>query len=270
MRKITLDEVKELELDMLLQFHKLCEDNHLYYTLCGGSLLGAIRHKGFIPWDDDIDVLMPRPDYERLLYNKNVNKKTIKNHVKIVSWKNDDSDMPFIKLVDTRTQIDNEYMDNDKTNKIWIDVFPIDGNPADEKKLKKVYKNSLFLREILRRKRAKFGKGKTVFRAILKSIFIIMIKPISVKKICDAIDKNAKKYEFSECEYIGGILWGYGTQERINKNEFLTPIKVEFEGKMFNAPSNYDEYLSGLYGNYMELPPEDKRVSHEIIAYIED
>ncbi len=266
-KKLSSNEIKEIELNILVEFDKLCKKNNLYYTLCGGTLLGAVRHKGFIPWDDDIDVLMPREDYERLLNDFNVDKTDLPKYMELANWKKGNMSFPFMKLVDKRTKIDSQYLDDNKSNKLWIDIFPIDGNPEDEKKLNYLYRKSLFLRRILLIKMATVGEGKTKAKKIFKPFLKLLFLPISNKYLCKKIDENARKYSFNDTAFIGGVLWGYGTCEKINKEKYMSPKKMEFEGKMFNIPSNYDEYLSNLYGEYMKLPPEEKRITHDMVAY---
>lgn len=271
MKMLSMDEIKNIELQLLVDFDRFCKENNLYYTLCGGTLLGAIRHKGFIPWDDDIDVLMPRPDYERLINNIKIDYNCFLEYEKVLHWKNGSLNYPFIKLVDTRTVLDAAYYNSDLgVNNIWIDIFPIDGNPADSRKLKKIYNRSLYFRKILCIKLAQRGEGKTLIKRILKPLLINLLSLLSFSKLCKYIDDLSKTYDFDESKYIGGILWGYGPQERIDKKEYMTPIKVEFEGHLFNAPSNYHEYLSGLYKDYMQLPPEDQRTVHGIKAYMRE
>ena len=144
MKEMSLQEIKKIELNLLIEFDKLCKKNNLYYTLCGGTLLGAVRHKGFIPWDDDIDVIMPRGDYDKLLNEDNIDKTELPKYVEIANWKMGNMNYPFMKFMDKRTIINPKYVDDNKSNKIWIDVFPIDGNPKDEKQLRRLYKKSLF------------------------------------------------------------------------------------------------------------------------------
>ena len=271
MRKLEINEIKNLELDLLKSFDSLCKKNDLYYTMCGGTLLGAVRHKGFIPWDDDIDVLMPRPDYERLLNQIDIDLSELPEYMKLCSWKSGDLNNPFMKMVDTRTQVSLDYFNPEISVKhIWIDIFPIDGNPDDKKELKKIYNRSLCMRRILSLKLADVHDGKSRLKKLLKPWVVKMLKPISVQQLCDKINRDAQKYDFDQAEYIGGIVWGYGPQERIKKKDYLVPIRMEFEGVYFNAPSNYDEYLKGLYKDYMKLPPIEKRVVHGIHAYMED
>lgn len=271
MKILSLEEVKRIELNLLIQFDVLCQQNELYYTLCGGTLLGAVRHKGFIPWDDDIDVLMPRPDFNRLLSEINIKTKCLPEYVRIVSWKNGQFNLPYIKLVDTRTKINIPYFnDKYKADNLWIDIFPIDGNPVDERKLKRLYKKSKFYRKLVCLKTAQIGAGKTPFRRMIKPVLIKLVSCLESNWLCQKIDTVSQTYSFEKSELIGGVLWGYGPQERIEKKAYLEPVSIEFEGHFFNAPSNYHEYLTGLYKDYMQLPPENQRITHEMTAYMLD
>lgn len=271
MKKLSVDEIKQVELQLLLDFDHLCKKNNLYYTLCGGTLLGAIRHKGFIPWDDDIDVLMPRPDFDRLINNDHIDYSCIPDYAKVVHWKDGSMNYPFMKLVDTRTRMDAKYFNAEMNiNNIWIDIFPIDGNPDNPKELRRVYRKSLFLRKLLTLQLAQKGEGKSRFKRIVKPVFIRICSLIPTHFLCEKIDNLGRKYDFNSVKNIGGIVWGYGPQERIRKSGYMKPVKVEFEGYTFNAPSNYDEYLTNLYHDYMQLPPEDKRVTHDIVAYMDE
>lgn len=268
MKKINLDQVKKIELDILIEFDKLCKKNNLYYVMCGGTLLGAVRHKGFIPWDDDIDVLMPRPDYERLINGINIDISGMPAYMEICSWKHSNSNVPFIKIRDNRTKVQAKYIDDESESSLWIDIFPMDGAPTDDLQLEKLFNKSLRARRLLKVKSARNGEGKTLIKRILKPIIKFILKPISFKSLCNKIDQVAKTYDYNKCEKVAGVLWGYGPQERIDKKRFMTPIQMNFEGYIFNAPSNYDEYLRGLYKNYMELPPEDKRITHDMEVYM--
>lgn len=271
MRKLSLQEIKDLELNLLIEFAKLCAANNLYYTLCGGTLLGAIRHKGFIPWDDDIDVLMPRPDYDRLLNGEGITLGSLPSYVQMIHWKNRTSNFPFIKLVDSRTDIKIDYFDSRMgCDKVWIDIFPIDGNPEDVKLREKLYAKSLRARKLLCIKMARRGQGRTKIKRIMKPLLIKMLSALSLEKQCQRIDAISKIYSFEESGLIGGVLWGYGSQECIDREKYMQPIQVEFEKHCFNAPSNYDEYLTGLYKDYMKLPSEEQRQVHGISGYITD
>ena len=271
MKRLDLKEIKNIELNLLKEFDELCEINNLYYTLCGGTLLGAVRHGGFIPWDDDIDVLMPRPDYDRLLNEEGINFEGLPDYINILSWKKGNLNFPFIKMTDSRTRISVDYYDSETNVKeIWIDIFPIDGNPVNEKELRKVYKSSIALRKILLLKLSKNGEGKSKLKQYLKPILKLPFAFLNIRKVCEMIDELAQKYDYEKSEYIGGIVWGYGPQERILKRDYLNSIRMNFENQYFQVPSNYEQYLKQLYGNYMELPPESKRVVHGIHAYLNE
>ena len=269
MNRLTLREQQMLELDMLKAFRKVCEDNNLYYTLAGGTLLGAIRHEGFIPWDDDIDVLMPRPDFERLGQLIREGAVSLPQHLQFCSWFTDPGmSIPFLKIIDLRTIVCETYMVGD--NHLWIDIFVMDGSTENDRELKKQFRQSKRLRKVLFKKNTRPGTGKTKFRSASKDIIRTALKPVSAVFLCRQIENVAKRYCFDNCGYVAGAQWGYGPQERINRSAWMTPINVLFEGEYFTAPSNYDEYLSNLYGDYMKLPPVDKQVIHEMSVYMDN
>ncbi|MGX8687983.1 MAG: LicD family protein [bacterium] len=270
-RKLGIDEIKKTELDLLCAFDSLCRENGLYYTLCGGTLLGAIRHKGFIPWDDDIDVFMPRPDYDRLLEGKDLDLSGLPSYMKVVSWREGESIFPFLKLVDTRTTIESKYTDSAAAREhIWIDIFPVEGLPATRSRLEKLYKQTEVERRLILLKYSRLGEGTTRARALVKPFIKAALFPFNSVKMCEDLNRRASAYDFASGPYVGVTIWGYGTKERMLKAPFLKSVPVEFEGMYFPAPSNYHEYLSSLYGDYMQLPPEDKRKTHDMTAYLDE
>ena len=132
MKKLTPAECKLRILNLLVEFADYCDTNNLRYYLLGGTLLGAVRHKGFIPWDDDIDVCMPRPDYERFIELQSKNKK-----IEFRCIENNTSDLPFMKIIDKKTFVRQLYTAESETSNLWVDIFPFDGWAFDEQQSKK-------------------------------------------------------------------------------------------------------------------------------------
>ena len=169
MNYLTLDEVKKIELDILIQFDTFCKNEGLYYTLAGGTLLGAIRHKGFIPWDDDIDVMMPREDYNRMLQIVRDKKNGSKFDFLIPG--DPDYFYPFAKFCDNETVA--EMDDNYSKHGIWIDIFPMDNLPEDNEFLRKFFKKTRFWRAVVISMTTKLSGEKNIKKKIAKLILKI-------------------------------------------------------------------------------------------------
>lgn len=266
MRQLNNLEIKQSVLNILCSFAKFCDENDLRYYLCGGTLLGAIRHKGFIPWDDDIDVLMPRPDFDRL--HSLLKKENIQSYYRLIGLEMENSFFPFAKIIDTRINVMNDYGTFDKH--LWIDIFPMDGLPKNQDESDEILRKAKYLKKCVVLSVAKLGKGKNLFRKIGKIPLVIFLYWYTPEKVGRKLDKLARKYDFNESEYVGGIAWSLGPCERMKKTDYLPYCEVEFCGKKFHAPACWDYYLTQLYGDYMIIPPESQRINHEFVAYIEE
>ncbi|MGN0048190.1 MAG: phosphorylcholine transferase LicD [Bacteroides sp.] len=253
MKQITdLEELKSIQLDVMQCVHDFCVENNIRYFLCGGTLIGAIRHDGYIPWDDDIDIYMPRPDYDKFmeLFNQS-------NSVyRFVDFNvEEDYNLPFGKVYDTRTIMD-EYMYKTESFGVYIDVFPIDGISS----ITGIRKN-MFLRKMLNTKKAKLGKTRSFFRNFIMNLGKLVLLPFSARCIVKQIDKNSRKVRYGLTNKVA-VFYGYGTREINDYSNYSKAIKHKFEDREFYIPIGYDNYLHSVYGDYMQLPPENKRVSH--------
>lgn len=268
MREMSLDEVKNCTLDILKWLKDFCAEHNITWWLCGGTLLGAARHKGFIPWDDDIDIMLPRKEYERLFAEFPKDSRyqflTIDNTPGFP--------YPFGKIVDTHTLKDEPIRKKFKRTGVDIDVFPIDNLPSDYKECEDYYGEIAKVGLKLSGMTLVYGKGKTLLCTILKNGYILYhrilegLRIISYEKTQEQFIELAQRYNEQDCDYCGiTCINHYGIKERNLKKGYEKTIEVEFEGHTFPAPECYSTYLSQLYGDdYMQLPPEDKRVSHHV------
>ncbi len=255
---LTTREIQLEELKILNDVVKVINKGKLRYSLCTGTLLGAIRHKGFIPWDDDIDIIMPREDYEKFLkifkkYNKNKN-------LEITALELENLFQPFCKVINTSIEIQDDSICDSKKRYLWIDIFPIDKCKKTEYKYKfkiiSKMKRIIYIREY---------KTDYKNKEIVKNIFRTLIRPFSFL----ISGKTIRKIALSEPEgkYVANVVWGYGENEIMEYKDLTEYIDVDFEGYIFKGLKAYDKYLKKLYGNYMKLPPENKRITHNIRAW---
>lgn len=258
MQELSPEEIRSYQLELLHNLVDICEENNLVYYLCGGTLLGAIRHKGFIPWDDDIDIFMPRPDYEI------IQTLTLKEPFMWTSFKKGNSTYPFLKIQNTTTLV--KENNNVNPTNIWVDIFPIDGLFSNTLLNKLHFRFTRWFRSKtfwgLRYKNSK----KTI---LLKNLLTLLhISPLKINLfICFLANQVASIKKFESSKYIGGVLWGYGPQERILKSSWEPSQKKLFENRLYNIPKCFDLYLKNLYGDYMSLPPIEKRIRHNIKAW---
>lgn len=252
-KQIGLAELKKIQLDMLIDVADFCAKNQISYFLAYGTLIGAIRHKGYIPWDDDIDICMPRPDYDKFL--KLYNNK--KSPYRVVDFSiNNSYKLPFAKVNDTRTIIWETMYDKDVFG-IYLDVFPIDG--CD--KTGKIIKRSMRLGQFLNAKKAILGNSRTFKKNVIIAIGKCFLAFVSVKKLLLKMKELTKEIPYEKAEYVANIMYSYGNCEIMRKEELEETVSKEFEGHIFKVPKAYDLYLRQIYDDYMKLPPIEKRVS---------
>lgn len=271
MKKLNLDEIKKIELNVLIELDKIMKEHDFRYSLCGGTLLGAIRHKGFIPWDDDIDIFMPRVDYDKLI-NYFLNNDT---KIKLICHKNNASyKYLFAKVYDPNTKIIELNGNNNCEMGVYVDIFPIDGLGDSISSAKRILRKMVYKKYLLVAANWNhYFKSKTrgVSTEIIRLYFYLASRRVNVKKLIVKLEKITKKYEYDNSLYVGCICGVYGNKEIIEKKYFDKLTDIEFENHIFKAVKGYDKYLNNLYGDYMKLPLVEKRITHHTFdAYIKD
>ncbi len=264
MKRLSPKEIQLRALDILLQVDAFCKEQGLTYYLAAGTLLGAVRHQGFIPWDDDADICMARPDYEKFVKTFPANE-----NLKVISSSLGNWEAPYAKVVDTSTEVRGIF--NEAEKHLWLDVFPVDGLPAEEKRAEKIYRDCGICRSLFCVGSARLGEGKTVLRKYVKYLLKPLVQMYGNEKLARKIEEIAARHPYESSEYVGNVTWGiYGIGERMKKSEYEKAVTVEFEGHTFPAMSCWDSYLTGIYGDYMTPPPPEKRKTHDMAVYVKD
>lgn len=267
-----IDKLKIVQLEILDATVKICEDNGLKYFLDFGTLLGAVRHKGYIPWDDDIDISMPRQDYEKFLQ---LGKELINNNFFVHTCYSDKRyGLQFAKIrkVDT-TIIEDGLSEKLLCNGISIDIFPIDFLPNNKKTIKKYIKKAKIISAV--RYSYSFHSilsATSIAKKLLKAIFFPISRILGKNMLAKIWDKQLKKYSFQD---NSSVSFGTGTHEahKLNENNMYEKsffddfTLVEFEKKIYRAPHDYDKYLTNLYGDYMTPPPKCEMISAHSFLY---
>lgn len=265
MRQLCVDEIKKYELDILIYFRDFCEKNQIRYFLSNGTLLGAVKYKGFIPWDDDVDVLVPRKDYDRLIKCfKDNDRYRLFAYEKNTAYK-----YPFAKLCDMQTRKVETGINNGISLGIDIDIFPLDRWDSDLKKAKKEMKSirkNMFCLALCKLKKP---DSVNPVKWIIKLFLMFFCKMFGTDYFLHRIIAKSCEDNQNKSTYVGCKAWCiYKEKEIIPAKAFEKTIKVEFEGEKFSAPKGYDTYLRSLYGDYEPDPPiEDQCTHHGFSAY---
>ena len=267
MKQLTLPEIKTESLTLLKALDRFCTERGIRYALAYGTLLGAVRHKGFIPWDDDIDVMMLRPDYERFVREFQA------DGMKVYAPETDDNCwIAFARLCDTektlvRTLI--PWINPKEETGLWIDVFPLDPVPDEEEAYTAVYNKAHGLYKDLmhaRRTKGKVGKEfsakrrrKALIQKLLHPIWHLQDPRVPRDRFREFL-KELPAY--GTTAHVGRLTNANCIGDRFLREDFENPVRLPFEDAEFPVPSGYDAVLTGMYGDYMQLPPEKKRIWH--------
>lgn len=268
-KEISIEEIKKCELEMLSFIHEFCTRYGLRYYLAYGTLIGAVRHKGFIPWDDDVDIAMPRKDFLKLCEVLPSNS----HYTLVSSYTTKDYTVPFAKLYDNRTRLIQDYNFIERVELgVYIDIFILDGFPTASSLARK---HSEKIDKYMRRwywANTKFRVSDSFLHDIIRFVFTIPYRIKGPKYYSELLNDTLSTYEFDDSVLVTDA----SSMDPLSKCTVLKDIYgdgilLEFEGLVFSAPQKYDDYLRINYGDYMKIPEEKDRVSnHNFVAYWRD
>lgn len=264
MKEISFDEIKILQLEILRDIDSFCINNGIKYSLAYGTLIGAVRHKGYIPWDDDIDIMMPRKDYERFINTFNGTFK----HLTVLSPEiNPNYYAPYANVYDNRTYL-TEGCNGHRGMQIGvkIDVFPIDGVSENtqvyERDMRLIAKlnNIMYIKRITNLLKSGFEFKRVIAVCAYKLLFCLLSYKVLQNRIMSIVNRQ----NASNSDYVDNIVFNPYIKRRtcFNKSVLESYQRVYFEGFEFNIITDYDSVLKGIYGDYMQLPPVKNRVAH--------
>ncbi len=263
--ELTVNEMQAVSLEILRTIADICEVQGFRYMLFYGTLIGAVRHHEYIPWDDDVDIMMPRPDYDKLLRYLKI---YIKEYPYLKVFNREEcKEYPYMitRISDDRYVIE---MENEKPYGmgVFIDIYPFDGLGQTKKEavsygLKGDYLSSLCYQAT--REHFAMETTTSLFRKIVKYPVFLVSKVIGKDFFQDKLEKLARMKDYDSSEYVGCVIWLSGGEKDIFLRQwFDETIKMSFDKYEFRVPRKYDDVLKHVYGDYMQLPPEKDRVGH--------
>lgn len=259
MNELSLQELKDLELDILKAFDAFCKEHNIRYYLAYGTLLGAIRYKKFIPWDDDVDLLIPREDYGRMIALF----QDTERYRLFAPEKDSEYRFPFAKLCDMTTRKVEFGYNNGVELGVDIDLFPLDAWDDD---LERAKKEAQYIQKNMHRlslTRMEKPATDNPLKAFVMKGIMLFYKMLGSRRFINKIIKASINNNATGTNYCGCKAWCvYGAKGIVPAEAFAEAVDVEFEGEMFPAPKGYDAYLTCLYGDYLPEPPKEKQKTH--------
>lgn len=271
MSKEVIRQAQLAQLKIMKHVHNVCMSHKINYYIIGGTALGAVRHGGFIPWDPDIDIAMPRPDYDRFLKECNDDLSPLCSIKSYINDKNHHAPHALVVLNGSSIRNRHDKYNNEPKN-IYVDVFPLDVAPNDKYEQEKQAKEIIKLKMLLERKRSVIFNHNNWIQRLAKKIVRSLMSVVSYRYICGRLDKAMKHYSYPYPEgdfYLCSMASHYSyTKQCMPKDVYGTPVLLSFEGNEFFAPEKVDDYLTRLFKNYMELPPKEEQ--DRWYSYLED
>ncbi len=261
----TIDEIHSALLGILTEFDRVCRENDLRYSLAYGTLIGAVRHKGFIPWDDDVDVVMPRPDYEKLYSLVKEGKIKLGSQFVLTEDRGKKAFYSFMKLMDTTYTL--KRWSQKEVPYLYIDIFQIDGAPSEQADVDKLYHKCLKYSAIMALARWAVPEHKwmLILRALGFPVYL-GATIYGMSRAANKINMLAAKNDFDTCERSGRFSFGTA-RWTLPRESFCNYVDLEFEGHLFRGIADWDQWLTMIYGDYMTPPPEGKRWQHNLKVY---
>lgn len=260
MNYLSHDEVQDELLEILKAFDRYARANDLRYSLDAGTLIGAVRHGGFIPWDDDIDVIMPRPDFERMIKRAHATPEGYQ----LSYVETNGSTFPFAKFENSHIGAC-EATYREKGRLLWVDIFPADGMSEDESLNIEAYRT---IRELVERRRFQcYPSLNPLLNIIKKPMRIAMELKTPATSVARKMVSVAMRYPFEGSTWCRNLVYANNPDARLPTSDFENLISLEFCGHQFPAIPHWHEYLTSQYGDYMQLPPEEQRASHGLKAW---
>lgn len=263
MISLSLREIQLAELEILKWFDGFCRDKGLKYSLHAGTLLGAIRHEGFIPWDDDLDVSMPRADYERFVQLFN----TAQSDLTIVSNKNSRLITPFVKLCNPKIRMQEQSYGSDVEEYLWVDVFPLDDAFDDESQTRECLQSINRNLGSLRRMYLEHPEDGRIKASVRRFLALFNGGESGRRRLLEKIDATVTRVSSAQSQYLTSYFEETDEPIFISKKDYESSVEINFEGNHFLAMSCFDKYLTDAYGEYMVLPPLEKRTTHSAKAW---
>jgi len=263
MEELSLIEIQNELHAMLVEIDDICRREGLRYSLYAGTMLGAIRHNGFIPWDDDADIAMPREDYERFL---KLDIKKIVPRRELLNGRNSPLPFPFTKYVNKTIRVETPTFKGITKEYLWVDVFPID---VSFDTLNEMKKHVMWRKYMQKLAYTTSAKTENIPKQALKNIVALTIgRRWPAKRCVSLIEEKAQSLSDCNTEHVAMMAWGgYGESEWFDKTMFENYVETDFMGSSLMVVEDWNTCLTQIYHDYLILPPENERFTHKIRAW---